>query len=98
MTLDAKLLVKKVNSAGSLQLESRPVSHTVETELLLSVNRQLETVTMEIKIHSMAAINARLPLDGSAEIRKTLQVMLLELQGLFQFVLLHVEIVNLTLI
>jgi hypothetical protein len=53
---------------------------------------------MEIKIHSMAAINARLPLDGSAEIRKTLQVMLLELQGLFQFVLLHVEIVNLTLI
>ena len=98
MTLDAKLLVRKVNSVEFLQLESLPASHTVETELLLSVNRQLESVTMETKIHSMAAINARLPLDGSAEIKKIRQMMLLELQGLSQFALLHVEIVNLTLI
>jgi hypothetical protein len=46
----------------------------------------------------MAAINARLPLDGSAEIGKKMQMILLELRGLDQFVLLHVEMVNLTLI
>ena len=96
MTLDAKLPVRKVNSVEFLQLESLPVGHTVETELFLSVKRQLETVTMEIKIHSMAAINAKLHLDGSAGIGKIREVMLLELQGLSQFALLHVEIINLT--
>ena len=68
MTLDAKLLAKRVNTAGSMERESLSAGHTVETELFLSVKRQLETVTMEIKIHSMAAINAKLHLDGSAGI------------------------------
>ena len=98
MTFDAKLLAKRVNTAESMERESLYASHTVETELLLSVKRQLETVTMEIKIHSMAAINAKLHLDGSAGIGKIWEVMLLELQGLSQFALLDVEMVHSILI
>ena len=94
MTFDAKLLAKRVNTAESMERESLYASHTVETELLLSVNRQLETVTMEIKTHSMAAINAKLHLDGSAAIGNQMETLLLEFQGLDQFALLHVEMVN----
>ncbi len=97
MIFDAKLLAKRANIA-EFHRESPCASRIVETQSLLSVNRQLETVMMEIKTHTMAAINARLPLDGSAEIGKKMQMILLELRGLDQFVLLHVEMVNLTLI
>jgi len=49
---------------------------------------------MEIKTHSMAAINAKLHLDGSAAIGNQMETLLLEFQGLDQFALLHVEMVN----
>ena len=68
MTQDARLPVQRVNTAEFLDRESQCAGLTVETQLLLLVNRQLETVTMEIKTHTMAAINAKLHLDGSAGI------------------------------
>ena len=68
MTQDARLPVKRVNTVEFLDRESQCAGLTVETQLLLLVNRQPETVTMEIKTHTMAAINAKLHLDGSAGI------------------------------